>query len=60
MKQKTVLAALEPEVVERLVSRREAVMSAGKLGLALASAPVARRACFKCLRAGRRTPTTNC
>ncbi len=41
MKQKTILATLEPEVVERLVSRREAVISAGKLGLALASAPVA-------------------
>jgi len=38
---KTILAGLEPELVGRLVSRRDAIAKAGKIGLAVASAPVA-------------------
>ncbi len=41
MEKKTVLQNLDPEIVSRMISRREAIMKVGKLGAAAASAPVA-------------------
>ena len=41
MNDKTILGGLDPELVSRLTTRREAIFKAGKLGVALASAPIA-------------------
>lgn len=41
MKKKTVLESIEPEIVSRMVSRREAMAKVARLGSAAASAPVA-------------------
>lgn len=41
MNDKTILGGLDPELVSRLTTRREAIFKAGKLGIALASAPIA-------------------
>jgi rubrerythrin len=41
MEKKTILQSLDPDIVSRMVSRREAILKVGKLGIAAASAPVA-------------------
>lgn len=41
MNDKTILGGLDPELVSRLTTRREAIFKAGKLGVSLVSAPIA-------------------